>query len=60
MVLKEQLDTLDDIDARLVVIEGFLDLGLPADALEHLDRFSAEEQALPKARELREMAKTRL
>lgn len=60
VVLKEKLDTLDDIDARLVVIEGFLDLGLPAEALEHLDRLKAEEQALPKARELRDLAKNQL
>jgi hypothetical protein len=60
VVLKEKLDTLDDIDAKLGAIEGFLDLGLPQEALSHLQSLQAEEQALPKAITLRDQARAAL
>ena len=53
VVLKEVPETLDDVETRLAAIEGFIDLGLPEDALEALNRLSPEAQALPKAVSLR-------
>ena len=53
VVVSEWPDAELDFEARLAVAEGYLELGLGREALEHLSLLSAEEQAHEKAAALR-------
>lgn len=53
VVLPEKPDAALDFEARLAVAEGFLELGLGREALEHLDLLTPEEQAQARAAALR-------
>jgi len=44
VILQEPPSGKMDLDARLAMAEGFLELGLKAEALEHLKMLSADEQ----------------
>lgn len=49
IILTSAPDARIDRDARLSIAEGFMELGLKQEALEHLNLLSAEEQRDPRA-----------
>ncbi|HCN27834.1 MAG TPA: hypothetical protein DIT64_03435 [Verrucomicrobiales bacterium] len=53
VVLAEKPDSALDFEARLAVAEGYLELGLGREALEHLDMLAPDEQAHERAAALR-------
>ncbi|MEN3942598.1 hypothetical protein WJU23_14960 [Prosthecobacter sp. SYSU 5D2] len=54
IILTAAPDARIDLEARLSIAEGFLDLGLKDEAVEHLNLLSAEEQKDPRAVALRQ------
>ena len=60
VVLPEAPDAAVDFEGRMAMAEGYLELGLAREALEHLDRLSAEEQTHERARRLRSQAQAQL
>ncbi len=56
VVLTEAPDAALDLDGRLAMAEGYLELGLAREALHHLDRLSPAEQAHERARKARDQA----
>lgn len=59
VVLEEKPDVTADLEARLATVEGYLDLGLRKEALEHLDQFTGEERNSGRVRALYELAETK-
>lgn len=53
IILTAAPDARIDLEARLSIVEGFLDLGLLEEAREHLDLLSDEEQREARAMDLR-------
>jgi uncharacterized membrane protein len=49
IILTAAPDARINLEARLSIVEGFLDLGLPEEAQEHLKLLSADEQKDPRA-----------
>ncbi len=60
VVLPEAPDAAVDFEGRMAMAEGYLELGLAREALDHLDRLSAEEQTHERARRLRSQAQAQL
>jgi len=60
VVLPEAPDATVDFESRLAVAEGYLELGLAREALEHLDRLDAEEQTHERAQRARTAALAKL
>jgi hypothetical protein len=56
VVLTEKPEFPDDLDSRLAVVEGFLELGLRKEALDHLALLTARERCLPKVEALLQAA----
>lgn len=56
VILPAAPDKTLDLDARIAMAEGYLELGLKQEALDHLKLLSPEEQQHPKAQALREKA----
>jgi uncharacterized membrane protein len=56
----EPPDAKTDFESRLAVAEGYLELGLAREALEHLDRFDAQEQAHERVQRARAAAQAKL
>ncbi|TDU63225.1 hypothetical protein EI77_04434 [Prosthecobacter fusiformis] len=53
VILTHAPDARIDLDARLGIAEGFLELGLKQEALEHLNLLSEAEQKEPRAKAVR-------
>ena len=56
VILTSAPDPRIDLEARLSIAEGFLDLGLKQEALEHLRLLTPEEQEMPRAVAVRAQA----
>ncbi len=52
VVLRARPEAGTDHATRVAMVEGFLELGLKKEALEHLDQFSAEERATARVKSL--------
>ena len=59
VVLEQKPDLSADLEARLAIVEGYLELGLKKEALDHLDLLTATERTLPQAQTLRALAQTK-
>ncbi|MBB5039896.1 hypothetical protein [Prosthecobacter dejongeii] len=53
---KTEPDAALDFKARLAIAEGYLELGLAKEALDHLNMLSAEEQKNPQVKAVRQRA----
>lgn len=60
VVLPEAPDAAVDFESRLAVAEGYLELGLAREALEHLDRLDAREQTHERAQRARAAVEAQL
>lgn len=60
VVLPEAPDAAVDFEGRLAMAEGYLELGLAREALDHLDRLSAGEQTHERAQRARAAALAQL
>jgi hypothetical protein len=52
VVLPQKPDTNTDLNARLAIVEGFLELGLKKEALEHLNLLGTDERNLARVQSL--------
>lgn len=56
VVLRDKPDPNQDLATRLAMVEGFLELGLKKEALDHLAHFSEEERSTERVRALQAQA----
>lgn len=59
MVLEKKPDLTEDFEGRVAIAEGYLELGLIREALEHLRLLTTDEQATERVQRLRQVAESR-
>jgi hypothetical protein len=60
VVLEQKPDLAEDFQGRIAIVEGYLELGLAREALEHLELLRPEERATERVKLLRMSAESRL